>query len=440
MREKENESKNPLPLRGGGGKNLGLRIWAQALGFCRWGGGHARCIRHTLLLLGLSLTACANLSTTGVNDDNIATIKSMSPATLRQNVDALVSPMVDSDHTPAVMVGLLLPDHSMRFFGYGIADKNTDAPPTQNTLFAVGSLSKGFLAAITAQLVNQGVLSWDQTLETLLPQATLSDDAKKITVLQLATHTSGLPRQPVTLQTLGSFLAYLFDGESFYGHFDNAYVMDYLASFQADNAGQPRYSNIGYGLLATIIAQRTGQSVDALLAKTITQPLGLTCTGYTPEILPCNATRAYGYAGDEPMFIPRGDPTPDWDFTGFMRGSAALHSTAHDLLVFADAHIGDKKPLNKILSDNLKIRFPRPKEAMGIAWAVDDVAGQPIAYQIGVVAGYTSYLGIDSTHHTAVVVLQNSFNWDNTVGHKLLLGLRYWPLPTESPQIPSPSL
>jgi hypothetical protein len=72
------------------------------------------------------------------------------------------------------------------------------------------------------------------------------------------------------------------------------------------------------------------------------------------------------------------------------------------------------------------VRVPQAKAAAAVAWVVDDVEGQPIVYQIGIVAGYTSYIGIDVTHDTAVVILQNSFNWDSSEGHKLLLRLRNW--------------
>jgi hypothetical protein len=73
------------------------------------------------------------------------------------------------------------------------------------------------------------------------------------------------------------------------------------------------------------------------------------------------------------------------------------------------------------LRDSLRVRLKRPREAPAIAWIVDDIHGQQITYQVGLVAGYSSYLGLDSRHKTAVVVLQNSFNWSNSIGHRLLL-------------------
>ena len=386
-----------------------------------------KCLHVVLLcMLSLSLTACGSLSTTSLDVDAMAVAKAPHGTTLKDDVDALVKPMVDTGYTPGVIVGVLLPDHSVHFYGYGVADEATGAVPTGDTLFAVGSLSKGFLAGIVAQLVDEKKLAWTDTLETLLPPSTpLSDDAKKVTLLQLATHTSGMPRQPMTPQTLSYFVEYLFDGESFYRHFDTDYVLHYLADFTADHPGTPQYSNIGYGLLSIIAERRTGLSIDTLLAQKMVNPLGMSCTGYDPEILPCNTIRAHGYAGDQPKLIKRGDPTPDWEFTHLMRGSAALHSTARDLLKFAAAHIDDNNHRDRVLARNMDVVYPRTKEAAAKAWIVDDLEGEPLTYQIGIVAGYTSYIGIDNARKTAVVVMQNSFNWDNSVGHKLLLSLRY---------------
>jgi len=375
----------------------------------------------------LLLTACGSLSTTELDLTDITASARPTSGDLRTEVDELARPMVDSGYTPGVAVGVLLPDGTMRFFGYGLADQGSGLTPDADTLFAIGSLSKEYLAALTALVVDEGLLSWDDTLDKLLPPGTkLSPDAARITLLQLATHTSGLPRQPMTFQTLRYFLEYLWDGESFYRHFDTPYTLDYLADFSTGSPGVPQYSNIGYGLIGAILELHTGKSVDALMAEKIIGPLGLRCTGYEPQALPCNATRARGYAGDQPKFIKRGHPTPDWQFTQLMRGSAGLHSTARDLLTFASAHMqGQQTHFNGVLASNLRVRVPQAKEAAAMAWVVDDIGGETITYQIGIVAGYTSYLGIDLARHTAVVVLQNAFNWDNSVGHKILLRLAH---------------
>ncbi len=379
----------------------------------------ARCIGLGLAMMMVS--ACGTLSTWEVDANAISARPDHGD--LAAEVDAVAAPLVNQGQTPGLMVGLLRADGSTQFFGYGTTETGGGSRPNADTLFAVGSLSKGFLAGITATLVQDGRLSWDDTLAALLPPDTpLSPDAARISVEQLATHTSGLPRQALSLKTLSYFVEYLFTGDNFYRHFDDATVLDALADFSAPDPRVPQYSNIGYGILGYALERRTGQSVDALLAERITGPLGLTHTGYSPEDLPGFAMRARGHTGDQPKFIRRGQPTPDWHMTKIMRGSAALYSTARDLLGFAAAHLRpEASALGTALAGNLRTRFPRPHEAAAVAWIADDVADIHITYQVGIIAGYTSYLGINPANHTAVVVLQNAFNWDYSLGHRLVL-------------------
>lgn len=364
------------------------------------------------------LSACGTLTGWEIDPASLPT----GPSDLAEQVDRIAAPLVAQGETPGLIVGVLLPDGSTRFFGYGRTGQPDGAPPGPDTLFAIGSLSKGFMGAIVASMVQEGSLSWSDPLAALLPPRTaLSPDAARITVEQLATHMSGLPRQPLDATVLAGFVSYLFTGENFYQHLDRDRVLAYLADFSASDPGVPHYSNIGYGLLSHVATVRSGRSVDDLLAERITGPLGLTRTGYVAETLPGYDARAIGHAGDQPKFIARGEPVPDWRFTDILRGSAALYSTARDLLAFAAAHLrDDDTPLGRGLADTLRIRYPRPRQAAAVAWIADDVLGLEITYQVGIVAGYTSYLGLDPVHKTAVVVLQNAFNWDYSAGHTLL--------------------
>jgi CubicO group peptidase (beta-lactamase class C family) len=369
------------------------------------------------------LTACGTLSNMEVDADGAAAARFAQSGNLKTEVDALAQPLIDSKESTGLIVGVLLPDASEQFYGYGVTEQNGQRPDGQ-TLFAIGSLSKGFLGATAAILVQEGTMRWDETLETLLPpHIKLSNDAKKITLLQLVTHTSGLPRQPFTPETLGYFIEYLFTGKSFYRHFDRDYLLNYMADFKGDGKHLPQYSNIGYGLLGYIMETRSGEKMGALVGKKMLQPLHLSSTGYTPEQLPGYATRARGHAGDQPKFIRRGQPVPDWRFTDIMSGSAALYSNASDLLGYAKAHLYDSgdSVRDQALRETMKVRFERPVEAAATGWIVDTIDGRKITYQIGLVAGYTAYLGMDVANKTTVVVLQNNFNWNNRIGHKLLL-------------------
>jgi CubicO group peptidase (beta-lactamase class C family) len=376
-------------------------------------------------VLCLLLAACANFASTEFDATDAEALRYAKSGDLRAEVDSVVQPLIGRGDMPGAVVGILLPDGSMRFFGYGVADRDTGRKPDADTLFAVGSLSKGFLGTIVDLLVQQGQLSWDNTLgEVIPPDAGPSPDARNITLLQLTTHTAGLRRQPFTRPMLMPFIGYLFTGDSFYDMLDRDFMFDYLSDFSTPRAPTYVYSNIGYGLLGFAVERKTGENLDALLQQDIVAPLGLTETGYVPEALPGYATRARGTAGDQPKFIRRGTPVPDWNFTPLMRGSGGLYSSARDLLIFARAHfVGTDTPLGRAMVDTLRVRLAGPHESAAIAWTVDDIGGQEIAAMLGVVAGYTSYLGLDLRHRTAIVVLRNSFNWDESIGSRLLIRL-----------------
>ena len=375
------------------------------------------------VLACLALAGCGVLSNTSIGPAEIANARAASGNDVAADAEALVRPLVTEGRTPGVVVGVLAPDGSTRFFGYGVTDHASGTTPDADTLFAVGSLSKGFVAAATASLVNEGRLGWADTLATRLRDAGgFSPDARRVTLRQLASHTAGMPRQPVDPFTMLLFARYLVTGENFYGHLNRFYAYDYLRNFEADRPGEQHYSNIGYGILAEVLAQATGLSAEALVQQRVIQPLGLRCTGYVPADLPCQAHRAMGHAGDQPALIRRGNPAPDWQFTNLMRPSAGLHSTARDLLALAAAHLRPgASPLHAALAENARPHAEGTGEAVANAWFVEQVAGVPVTFQVGFVAGYSGYIGLDTTHGSAVVILQNSFNGDLRPGHLLLL-------------------
>lgn len=105
-----------------------------------------------------------------------------------------------------------------------------------------------------------------------------------------------------------------------------------------------------------------------------------------------------------------------------MVGAASLYSSARDLAGYARAHFaaGENASLARAFADVSRIRFYRQKEAANIAWVTDTLADRQITWQVGYIGGYSSYIGFDKRNQNAVVVLQNSFNWSNYLGHTIL--------------------
>lgn len=343
-----------------------------------------------------------------------------------RGINPMILRYMQEKKVSGMIVAVIQHNGPVEFHSYGITDAQKRYPVTPDTLFALGSLSKGVTAEVTTLLVNRGVLHWSDTLEQLLPpEIPLSADAKKITLLQLATHTSGLPRQPMDLLTLENLLRYFNTGENFYTQLDGDSVLTYLEDFSAPDARVPRYSNIGFALLSYILQRKTGEPLQSLAERLIFQPLKMSNSSYTPQWLKNYPFRALGHAGDQPKFIKRGSLTPDWLFTHNMVGAAGLYSSARDLAAYTRAHFAPSgnEELDRAFADVTQTHFYRPREAANIAWVSDTWPSQTITYQVGYIGGYSSYIGFDHQHQNAVVVLQNSFNWSNYIGHTILTKL-----------------
>ena len=376
------------------------------------------------ILLPLLLTSCGTLSEMQVEESPQAVKQLACTKNIDGMVDGIVSQYIKKEKASGLAIGIIRNDGTSRTWGYGYTDAVKAHKIDGETLFALGSISKGVTGEVVAGLVEKGLLKWDDKLSDLLPKNTpLSDDAKNITLLQLATHTSGLPRQNMNKDMLQSFLKYLYTGDNFYNELDSDAVLNDLSSFKRPQTPEPQYSNLGYALLGYILKLKTGEDIQQLSYDFIFRSLKMGSTSFHGPTLKAYPYRAIGHAGDQPKFIRRGKVVPDWYFTNNMVAAANLYSNVDDLLKYLRAHITDSEPseLNSAIRVSEKIYFERNIEAANIAWVTDHKDNQVITYQVGYIGGYSSYIGFDKKHKNAVVVLQNSFNWSNYIGHDLLL-------------------
>ena len=347
-------------------------------------------------------------------------------ATFHENVDDIVQHYMQQKQVPGISIAVIHRGGPTRYYPFGVTDGAHRYPITPDTLFALGSLSKGVTAEVIIQLVEQGKLRWSDTLADLLPKEVhLSADAQRITLLQLVTHTSGLPRQDMDLPMLLQFVGYLGTGENFYGNLDSDRLLTYLADFSAPAVRMPHYSNLGYALLGFIIRTRFHQEIQTLASQLIFTPLKMSQSSFVPETLPGYPLRALGHAGDQPKFIRRGSLTPDWHFRGNMVAAASLYSNARDLSAYLRAHLDatDDTARGRAFMAVNRAWYQQGTQAQNIAWVTDTIEGQQITWQVGYIGGYASFIGYDKRNGNAIVVLQNGFNWSNYLGIALLVDL-----------------
>lgn len=188
-------------------------------------------------------------------------------------VDSMVKDLMALYDVPGVAVGLVKDGKVVYTKGYGVRNTQSNQPVTENTLFAIGSVTKSFTALDIAQLVDAGKLDLDAPVITYLPDFKLSDpDAtRQVTLRNFLSHTSGLPGVDAWYTT---------------GVKDRKQIIDDMASTKLTAAPGKvwQYSNEGFVLPAYVLEQITGQSWEDYTKQHIFQPLGMTSANFNVEV------------------------------------------------------------------------------------------------------------------------------------------------------------
>jgi D-alanyl-D-alanine carboxypeptidase len=148
----------------------------------------------------------------------------------------------------------------------GLADRAAADPLTPAHRFPVGRITKTFVATVVLQLVDEGRLRLEDSVDTHLPG--LVEDGREITVRQLLNHTSGVPDYFATCISGGPNRAWT--------------PHELVAVSSRGPRGEPgrwAYSNTNYVLLGLVIEAVAGTSVERELARRIIEPLDLQSTG-----------------------------------------------------------------------------------------------------------------------------------------------------------------
>jgi CubicO group peptidase (beta-lactamase class C family) len=374
-------------------------------------------------------TACRSAAVRHVSDPGPAIARLQAGGSIKAEVDELAAPLVASGEVYGMVVGVLLPDGGTQTFSYGRTGiPGSLQPPGADALFQLGSVSKLFVAALLAKLVEEGQLRYDDTVRGILPTNMLvSADVGQVTLYELITHTAGLPREPFTLSQLGCFIGYLATGHNLYAYLDKPYVYDYLRHCHLKRKEERKffYSNLGIGLLGHLIEVKIGRGVSELIQEKVCGPLNMRDSVFTLDAAQ-RARLTVGHVGNQACWKPPNSAIAPWDMGEIMQPSAGMYSTANDLLVFARANLGLlHHPLESVLAATQEPRVETPRGAEALGWIVNrfNDGRLSLIFKDGMVSGYHSYIGLNRDARVAVVVLSNKFSWDDRIGHNLLLRL-----------------
>ena len=270
-----------------------------------------------------------------------------------------------------------------RFAAAGKLEPADIAP--ERRVFEIGSITKVFTGLLLADAVEAKKARLDSTLKELLGDeiAFADPDVAAITLVQLSTHTSGLPRLP---DNMGWFNAFSKDP---YKSYDRKRTLDFLAKAELPHAPPfpASYSNYGVGLLGELLSSIHEKSYADLVAEKITGPLGMKDTMVVPGEAQ-QARLAPPYDGDK--------SNHPWTFQA-MAGAGALRSTAADMVTFGQALLEpDKTPLAAAIKGMLEVRAPYADNGaeIGLGILIGKVDGHREYSHSGGTGGYRSALQV----------------------------------------------
>lgn len=266
------------------------------------------------------------------------------------------------------------------------------APPGAATRYEIASVTKTFTAFALADAVVRAELALGLPAQDLLPDSVrLAVVGRPVTLGDLITHASGLPRLPAPFAP-----ASMLDP---YADFTEADLMRFAATVRPDSAGvRYGYSNAGVGLLGWMLARRDGLSYADLVARRVLAPLGLAATSTGGPVAPPQ--------------MESGTPIAAWTFTDALVGAGGLRSSAADLLTLAEA-VARPEARAPTLAAAVRLatepRFASPgRFRIGMAWHLLPETGPvEVVFHNGATFGSVAFVGVVPGRDLSLVVLAN---------------------------------
>lgn len=312
-------------------------------------------------------------------------------------IRSILADRIDTLHQNVGIAVGIVDANGRRFVNYGNFSVKDPRPVGNDTVFEIGSTTKVFTSTILADMVQRGEVSLDDPVAKYLPADAKIPQrgGKQITLVDLATHTSGLPRLPTNLHSK--------DADNPYADYTVADLFGFLANYELtrDIGSKFEYSNLGVGLLGQALARRAGMDFETLVRTRVTGPLKMENTriALSPEM---KSHLAGGHNEAR-------QPAANWDFPA-LAGAGALRSDGRDMLTFIAAHLGYvESSLAPAMSAMTKVRRTAfgPQADVALAWMVMKKEGREIFWHNGGTGGYRSFMGYDPKSRVGVVVLSN---------------------------------
>ena len=260
-----------------------------------------------------------------------------------------------------------------------------------DTVYEIGSITKTFTSLLLADAIARGEVAAETTVGTLLPLG--GAPAAAVTLAELASHRSGLPRTAPA--TIAENLLLLTSRDPYIQDVDG--VIALARDARLHERGRCEYSNLGTALLGQALAAASSLDYARLVQERIFGPLGMATSSVpvTAENLPDDAPTGYSMGGQH---------APPWTLNGAAPGGG-IRSTATDMARYARALLDGTAPGMAALTPRWDAGHG---SRIGYAWNTDEVAGRTVTSHGGATAGFCAAIAVDRANQRAVIILSNT--------------------------------
>ncbi len=334
-------------------------------------------------------------------------------ALLKEAIELPAAVLYLDSGVPGLVLGVIK-DGETAVIGFGKIAKGSDTEPDGDTLMRIGSITKVFTGATLASLVADGTVALSDPLQEHLDWGITvpSRDGHVIRLIDLATHTSGLPREV--------------ERES--GPPDNPFSTLTEETYSKALAADPLlftpgtgglYSNFAFDVLSAALGHAAGKPYAEALDERVIGPAGLKDTVLTLR------------PGDEDRLMQGhnfdGSPMPNVPATPVMAGASSLYSTPNDILKWLGWH------MDRLSADNAEMRLldhaayvtrdqlspvlgydeSGHMDAVGLGWIIMNAdGGRPsILQKAGGLQGIFTYCAFSPSRNIGVFVAINQFKF-----------------------------
>ena len=325
---------------------------------------------------------------------------------IQQTIKNVVHPWIEKFEPPGSIV-IVHHQGKTEFFPHGEANRERHIAVTADSIFELASITKVFTTTSLAMEIEEKRMQLKDPVDQYLPILRSGGDIRKVTLEQLATHTSSLPRGP---------------GAHPSGTWDQKQVMEWLVHWRAayPPGTKSLYSNLAVGVLGDAIAAKEQKPLQEVWERQFLHPLEMKSTFFEiPEDATGRLVQGYDAKGRRATRAP---------YLGGWPAGGRLCSSGQDMAKFLAANLGES-PHHPLITKSMHLAQQpyfkaSAKMTQGLSWQRVHLDNELVIDKNGGLAGTSTYIGMIPAKRLGVVVMANRGKAQATaVGRQLLMTL-----------------